>query len=55
MSRDTIVALLWPESDAERGRNSLSQLLSVLRRELAVDDLLLGTSELRVNPDVLRL
>ena len=53
MSRDTIVALLWPESDAEHGRNSLSQVISLLRRELAADDLLLGTSELRINPDVL--
>ena len=53
LSRDKILALLWPESDAERGRNSLSQLIAVLRRELAVDDLLLGTSELRVNSGVL--
>ena len=53
VSRDTIVALLWPESNAERGRNSLSQVTSVLRRELAADDLLLGTTELRLNPKVL--
>jgi DNA-binding SARP family transcriptional activator/TolB-like protein/Tfp pilus assembly protein PilF len=53
LSRDAIVALLWPESEPERARNSLSQAISLLRRELAVDDLLLGTSELRVNRDVL--
>ena len=53
LSRDTIVALLWPESDADHGRNSLSQVISALRRELAVDDALLGTTELRLNPDVL--
>jgi DNA-binding SARP family transcriptional activator len=53
LSRDTIIALLWPESDAERGRNSLSQVVSLLRRELSADDVLLGTGELRLNPDVL--
>ncbi len=52
-SRDKIVALLWPESDAEHGRNSLSQVISLLRRELATDDIVLGTAELRVNSDVL--
>ena len=52
LSRDTIVALLWPESNTERGRNSLSQVTSVLRRDLGADDLLLGTVELRVNPKV---
>jgi hypothetical protein len=53
LSRDKVVALLWPESDAEHGRNSLSQVLSVLRRELAADDPVLGTVELRINTDVL--
>lgn len=53
LSRDAIVALLWPESEPERARNSLSQVISLLRRELAADDLLLGTAELRVNRDVL--
>ena len=53
LSRDTIVALLWPESEPDRARNSLSQVISVLRRELTAPDLLLGTVELRVNPDVL--
>jgi DNA-binding SARP family transcriptional activator len=53
VSRDTIIALLWPESDAERGRNSLSQVVSRLRRDLSADDILLGTTELRLNPNVL--
>jgi DNA-binding SARP family transcriptional activator len=52
LSRDTIVALLWPESEPERARNSLSQSISILRRELAAADLLLGTAELRVNTEV---
>ena len=53
LSRDAIVALVWPESEPERARNSLSQAISLLRRELGADDLLLGTAELRVNRDVL--
>ena len=53
LSRDKVVALLWPESDSEHGRNSLSQILSALRRELAGADPVLGTLELRVNTDVL--
>src|SRR4051812_36947257 len=53
LSRETIVALLWPESEPERGRNSLSQVISLLRRELGAEDLVLGTAELRLNSDVL--
>jgi DNA-binding SARP family transcriptional activator len=32
--RDEILALLWPESDAERARNSLRQSLFMLRTHL---------------------
>src|SRR5688572_8140917 len=53
LSRDKIIALLWPESDADHGRNSLSQLISFLRRELSADDVVLGSTELRVNTSVL--
>jgi DNA-binding SARP family transcriptional activator/Tol biopolymer transport system component len=53
LSRDKIVALLWPESDSERGRNSLSQVISLLRRELAADDVVLGSAELRLNTAVI--
>src|SRR6185436_9724215 len=53
LSRDSIVALFWPESDAEHGRNSLSQMLSMVRRELGTDDVVLGTTELRLNSAVL--
>jgi DNA-binding SARP family transcriptional activator len=33
--RDILLALLWPEHDAEHARNSLSQSVHVLRRHLA--------------------
>jgi len=53
MSRDKIIALLWPESDAERGRNSLSQALSAIRRACARDDLVVGGPELRLDQQVI--
>jgi len=49
MTRDKLVAFLWPESDDERARNSLSRALSSLRRELAAEQLVLGSAELRLN------
>ena len=36
-SRDTLLALLWPESDQERGRAALRQGVYVLRRALGDD------------------
>src|SRR5262249_29251376 len=51
-SREKIVALLWPESDEEHGRNSLSQALGALRRDLASDPVI-GVAELRLNPSAI--
>src|SRR3712207_6675803 len=53
VSRDTLLAYLWPESDEERARNALSQLLFTLRRQLGEPALFAGTSELRLNAEVL--
>ena len=50
MRREKVVSLLWPESDEERGRNSLSQALAALRRDMAEEDVVVGTVELRLNP-----
>ena len=52
LSRDKAVALLWPESDEERGRNSLSQALATLRRDMDEDDPVVGAAELRLNSSV---
>lgn len=35
--RDTVLALFWPEQDAEHARNALSQAVHFLRRELGAD------------------
>src|SRR2546423_1108599 len=37
LSRDKLLAYLWPENETERARHTLSQLLYVLRRDLDCD------------------
>jgi TolB-like protein len=53
MSRDKIVTYLWPDAEPVRAAHRMTQLLYALRRELGADDLVLGTSELRLNPAVM--
>ena len=50
MSRDKVIALLWPESDAAHGRNLLNQACYALRRDLDAHELVLGATALRLNP-----
>src|SRR5207247_2023987 len=50
LSRDKLIAYLWPESAAEHGRSLLKQACYALRRDLHEPALLLGASELRLNP-----
>lgn len=52
VSRDKALALLWPESDEEHGRNALRQSLHTLRREIGASGLLPG-DPLRLNPEVI--
>ena len=51
--RDKVIALLWPDSDEERARNSLSQALSSLRRSLGADAIVAGPIDLQLTPDVI--
>ena len=53
VSRDRLLALLWPERDSASGRQALSQALYALRRDTGVEQLVLGggTEQLRLNPD----
>src|SRR5919108_1395815 len=50
MSRDKVVAYLWPESDIHRARNSLKQVLFSIRRNLGHDVLVASGGMLRLNP-----
>jgi DNA-binding SARP family transcriptional activator/tetratricopeptide (TPR) repeat protein len=49
ISRDALIALIWPESDTESGRHSLRQLLYGLRRDLGAA-VVLGSAELKLDP-----
>jgi serine/threonine-protein kinase len=52
-SRDKILAWLWPEIPIDKATHRLAQLIYSLRRDLAADDLFLGSTDLRLNPAVL--
>src|SRR5678815_2912917 len=54
-SRDRLMALLWPESDAESARHALRNALHALRSALGEDALLRrGEGSVGINFDVLR-
>src|SRR6476620_4059764 len=49
LSRDKLLAFLWPETDTERARHTLSQWLHLLRRDLRSADVVQGNADLRLN------
>lgn len=51
LSRDKLATSLWPESDQERARHSLSQWMFTTRRDLRCDDLFLGGADVRLNAE----
>src|SRR5438128_8676022 len=53
MSRDKLITYLWPDADVEHGRNLLKQACYALRRDLHAPELVLGATELRLNPAVI--
>lgn len=53
MSRDKLIAFLWPDTDIERGRNLLKQACFSLRHDLQSPELFIGVHEVRLNPDVI--
>ena len=52
LTRDKLVAYLWPDSPADNARHGLEQLLYGLRRQLG-DSVLLGPDPLRLNPEII--
>ena len=52
LTRDKLVAYLWPESPSDNARHALEQLLYGLRRQLG-DSVLLGPDPLRLNPEII--
>ena len=53
VSRDKLLALLWPEAPADRARHALAQALYALRQALGRDDIVSGGPELRLNPEAI--
>jgi len=53
LSRDKLIATLWPETDAEHGRGLLKQACYALRRDLHARELFLGSIQLHLNPAVI--
>ncbi|MGH7475980.1 MAG: BTAD domain-containing putative transcriptional regulator [Longimicrobiales bacterium] len=54
LSRDKLIAYLWPESDPERARNLLNVSAYVLRAALGEGALLSAGDELRLNAEVVQ-
>ena len=53
LSRDKVQAYLWPESDTERARHGLNQLVYFQRRHLDSGELFLGKKTIRLNDAVI--
>lgn len=53
LSRDKILAYLWPETEPDRAGHRLTQVLYALRRDLQAEALFLGGADLRLNPDIM--
>jgi DNA-binding SARP family transcriptional activator len=53
ISRDKLLAYLWPETETERAGHRLTQALYALRRDLQVGTLFLGSAELRLNTELI--
>src|SRR3970282_1404450 len=48
ITRERLLALLWPDAEEEAGRRALSQALHALRNDLH-DELFIGGQDLRLN------
>lgn len=53
VSRDKLVAYLWPESGAERARHVLNQLVYAQRKHFGTLSLFTGRKSLRLNTEVI--
>lgn len=52
LSRDKLVARLWPEAESDRARHRLSVTLHAIRKALGKESVLSVGDDLRLNPDV---
>src|SRR5829696_4982292 len=54
VSRDKLVAYLWPERDSKHGRNLLKQAVHALRRGLDDEAIVASGDELRLNSSIVQ-
>src|SRR5690242_14918477 len=54
VSRDRLLAFLWPDSDVTRARGALNQALYSLRRAVGDDPLTIGNTDLQLNTAIIR-
>jgi DNA-binding SARP family transcriptional activator len=52
ITRDRLISLLWPDSDEQASRASLSQVLHALRRQFGDEEVFLGVQTLTLNEAV---
>jgi len=50
VSRDKLLAYLWPEADPERAGQALTEMLAAIRTDTRVDDLFHGSDQIRLDP-----
>ena len=55
VNRDRLAALLWGDVEEERARRNLNQALYALRQDLGAEDAILGTRDLRLNPELVEV
>jgi len=53
VTRDKLLALLWPDADDERGPRALTQALYALRKDLGDESAIDGAKELRLDPELI--
>jgi DNA-binding SARP family transcriptional activator/TolB-like protein/tetratricopeptide (TPR) repeat protein len=54
IGREQLAALFWPESAEEQAKGAVRQMLHVIRKAVGSADVVLGTSELRLNALLIR-
>ena len=52
ITREKVLALLWPDADDERGPRTLAQALYALRKDLGAEDTIAGAKEFRLDPSL---
>jgi eukaryotic-like serine/threonine-protein kinase len=55
VNRDRLATLLWGDVEPDRARRSLNQALYAIRQDLGSEDSILGTRDLRLNPELVEV